>query len=364
MSILIFIIVLAVLILVHEFGHFITAKKSGARVDEFGIGFPPKLFRLFKWGETEFTVNAIPFGGFVKIHGENPDENETESTDRSRSLAHKSRPVQALVIVAGVLFNIIFAWVLISFGYIYGLPTPVDPENPTVRPLQNPNLVITSILADSPALSKGLKAGDVIFAVKDGDKVLREINSENFSEFIDQSDGSISLSVKRGDAIIQNEIEPQSGIVENKKAIGISMSMIGILKLPVHLAIWEGVKTTISVLIAVTVGLFQFLGQIFIGDADFSQVTGPVGIVGLVGDATTLGFIFLLQFTAFISLNLAVINLLPFPALDGGRLLFLLIEAIRRKRINPKVVNVLNAAGFIALLLLMVVVTINDIVKL
>jgi len=364
MSILIFIIVLAVLILVHEFGHFITAKKSGVRVDEFGIGFPPRLFRLFKWGETDFTVNSIPFGGFVKIHGENPDENETESTDTSRSLAHKSRGTQALVIVAGILFNIIFAWILISFGYVYGLPTPVDPENPTVRPLQNPNLVITSILADSPALSSGLKAGDVIFAVEDGDKILEEINPETFSKFIDESDGSISLSIKRGDEIIQNEIEPKEGIVENKKAIGISMSMIGILKLPAPLAVWEGAKTTVEVLWAVTVGLLQFLGQIFTGAADFSSVTGPVGIVGLVGDASNLGFIYLLQFTAFISLNLAVINLLPFPALDGGRLLFLLIEAIKRKRINPKVVNSLNALGFILLLLLMVVVTVHDIIKL
>jgi regulator of sigma E protease len=142
------------------------------------------------------------------------------------------------------------------------------------------------------------------------------------------------------------------------------MGMIGTLKLPPHLAFWEGTKTTLNLTRAVILGLGTFIAQAFTGKADFSQITGPVGIVGLVGDASQLGFIFLIQFTAFISINLAVINLIPFPALDGGRLLITFIEVLKGSRINPRIVNSLNFFGFLFLIVLMVLVTVNDIFRL
>ncbi len=360
MTILIFIIVLAVLILVHEFGHFIAAKKSGIRVDEFGIGFPPRLLTLFNWRDTKFSLNAIPFGGFVKIYGENPLEQPSSEEEKNRHFSHKPKIIQAWVLSAGVFFNVLFAWLLISFGFMSGLPMPAK-DNLSVS---DARLVITSVLPDSPSQIAGLKPGDVVLNATFQENFLEEVNPEALSEFINKSDGVMTLTLLRGQERLEKEIEPTLGLVEDRRAIGISMGMIGTLRLPPHLAFWEGGKTTVSLLGAVAVGLVTFLSQAVLGQADLSQVAGPVGIVGLVGDATNLGFIYLLQFTAFISLNLAIINLLPFPALDGGRLLFLLIEALKGSPIKPQVAGALNAIGFFLLILLMVVITVNDIARL
>lgn len=361
MSIIIFIIILGVLILVHEFGHFIVAVKSGIKVSEFGIGFPPKIARLFRWKETDFTLNAIPFGGFVKIFGENPEEESISGPESARSFVNKPRWIQALVLVAGVSFNIIFAWILISLGFMSGLPTPVDYGGPGV--VENPKVVITTVSADSPAHMSGLKSGDAIKSVSSRGVALDTLTPDTVSEFI-KTQEKIDVVYTRGKDEFQTTVTPVDGIVEGRKAVGISMDLIGILRLPVHQAFWEGAKTTGSLLVAVTVGLANFLFDTVTGHGDFSQVTGPVGIVGMVGDVSHLGFIYLLSFTAFISLNLAVINLIPFPALDGGRLLFVLIEAITRRPISPKVANSLNGVGFVLLILLMLVVTVNDVVKL
>lgn len=350
------------MILVHEFGHFIVAIKSGIKVSEFGIGFPPKIARLFRWKETDFTLNAIPFGGFVKIFGENPDEESISGADSARSFVNKPKWIQALVLIAGVSFNIIFAWILISAGFMSGLPTPVDHGGPGI--VENPRVVITTVGANSPAHLAGLKTGDAIKKVSSDDMVLPELTPETVSDFIKNVKGEINIVYTRGQDEFQTSVTPVDGIVEGRKAVGISMDLIGILRLPIHQAFWEGAKTTGSLLVSVIVGLASFLFDTVTGHGDFSQVTGPVGIVGMVGDVSHLGFIYLLSFTAFISLNLAVINLIPFPALDGGRLLFVLIEAIRRKPISPRVANAFNGIGFVLLILLMLVVTVNDVVKL
>jgi len=147
-------------------------------------------------------------------------------------------------------------------------------------------------------------------------------------------------------------------------AIGIAMDTIGTLKLPIHKAVWEGLKLTTDLTIGTFVGFYKLIAGAVTGTGDMSAVTGPIGIVGVVGDAAKFGFIYLLSFTALISVNLAVINLLPFPALDGGRLLFLLIEKIKGSRIKPEIANVVNMVGFGILMLLMVFITYNDIVKL
>jgi regulator of sigma E protease len=146
--------------------------------------------------------------------------------------------------------------------------------------------------------------------------------------------------------------------------IGISMDTIGTLQLPVHKAIWEGLKLTSNLAVSTIVGFYNLIHSALIGQGDMSTLTGPVGIVGVVGDAAKFGFIYLLSFTALISINLAVINLIPFPALDGGRLLFLLIEKIKGSRIKPQVANIVNMVGFGILMLLMVMITYHDIVKL
>jgi len=363
MSILIFIIILAVLIFVHELGHFITAKKAGIRVDEFGIGFPPKILTLFKMGETSYTLNLIPFGGFVKIFGENPDDESISGPDKSRSFVNKPKSIQILVLAAGVLFNIIFAWLLLSSGFIFGIPAPAGYSD-TVA-IENPKLLITGVSQGSPASSAQLKSGDEILSLSTGKVTLEKLSPESVKEFIVNHDTEeLTLNYRRGNIESEVLLTPASGILGNQRAIGISMDIVGILKLPLHLALWEGARTTYAITKATTIGLGMFVYQAFMGNSDLSQITGPVGIVGIVGDITQLGFIYLVSFTALISINLAVINLIPFPALDGGRILFVIIEAIKGSRINPKVANTLNSIGFALLIVLMIVVTYNDIFNL
>ena len=351
MSIIIFIIILGVLIFIHELGHFLVAKKNGIKVDEFAIGFPPRIFG-FKKGETEYSLNLIPFGGYVKIFGENPDD---ESLDPSRedSFVNKSKGVQAAVLVAGVAFNIIFAWLLFSISFMTGFPSVVS-EN-TQQHISGAHVVITDVISGSPAESSGLQAGDEIVAASVGE----------IQESISNSNGQdITFQYKRNGEIFETVIVPEEGIVEGKYAVGIAMDTIGKLKLPLHLALWEGFTMTLGMIKDIAIGLGLFIVQIFTGNADFDQVAGPVGIVGLVGDASQFGFVYLLGFTAFISLNLAVLNLIPFPALDGGRLLFVLIETIIRRPIKTSVANTINAVGFGLLILLMIVITVSDVIKL
>ena len=175
----------------------------------------------------------------------------------------------------------------------------------------------------------------------------------------------IKISFERGKGeISETTIIPKMGIIESDKpAIGVSMDMIGVLKLPIHKAIISGLKLTWDLTRATAVGLFDLIVNSVRGTADISSVTGPIGIVGIVGDAVSFGFVYLLSLTAIISINLVIINLIPFPALDGGRLLFLLIEKIKGSRINPKIANIVNMIGFGLLMLLMVVITYHDIVK-
>ena len=365
MPIFLFFVILLVLVLVHEFGHFITAKKFGIRVDEFGFGFPPKLFGK-KIGETTYSFNAIPFGGFVKIFGENPDEESISGPDSQRSFVNKPRWVQATVLIAGVFFNFLLAWLLFSVGFMSGAPTSLGSE-PKGAILSNQNLVITSVVPGSPAEIAGINIGDKIISINSAGSELkeRELTPEAVQQFVGNKAGKeIKVSLKRDGEADSILVTPKAGLLEGRAAIGVSLDVIGILKLPVHLALWQGLKTASSLTLSTAASLGKLVKDAVIGRADLSAITGPVGIVGVVGDAYHFGFIYLLSFAALISINLAVINLIPFPALDGGRLLFLLIEKIKGSAINPKVANALNAGGFILLLLLMVIVTYHDIAKL
>ncbi len=366
MSIIIFFIILLVLVLVHEFGHFWTAKKFGIRVDEFGFGFPPKLFGIKK-GETEYTFNLLPLGGFVKIFGENPDDENTNGPDSARSFVHKAKWKQAIVLFAGVFMNFLLAWVLFSFGFMSGLPTAVGNE-PTGYTLENINTVIIAVAPDSPAFKAGLKSGDKIISLKNDGDYTTTINPETIKSFV-VSGGKKELEIGyiRGN----NEedfkfvkLTPEVSLDGENPKIGINMDQIGVAKLPFFTAISEGMNLTIYVTKNTAMGLYSLVRDGFTGKGDMSQVTGPVGLVGVVGDAYKFGFSYLLSFAALISVNLAVINLVPFPALDGGRLFFLLIEKIKGSRINPKFLNIANIVGFGILILFMLFVTYYDVVKL
>lgn len=353
-----FLVIIVVLVFVHELGHFLFAKKSGIRVDEFAIGFPPKIYSFTK-GETKYSINLIPFGGYVKIFGENPDEESLSGSDSSRSFVKKPRHIQALVLVAGILFNVLFAWLLFSLSFSLGVTTAGTGPNAKT--------VITNVVKNSPAEGAGLKTGDQIVSfVKPGDKNTGDVHlPDDVKNFISTSEGKeITLIYNRGGKDYSKNLKADKNISENAYTIGIQMTEVETLKLPIHKAIAKGAQTTFFVFKETTIGIWNFLGQVFTSKANFSEVAGPVGIVGLVKEAGQFGLGYLLSFTALISINLAVINLIPFPALDGGRLLIVGIEAVRRKRISAKFVNILNLLGFGLLILFMITVTISDVSKL
>lgn len=366
MSILIFIIILLVLVLVHEAGHFFTAKKFGIRVDEFGFGFPPRLFGI-KRGETEYTFNLLPIGGFVKIFGEDPNEENMNGPDRERSFVHKAKWKQAIVLFAGVFANFLLAWVLFSFGFMSGLPSSVG--SGANYPLSDVYTVVVSVSPDSPAEKAGLESGDKIMLAKSGEDVISMestgITPEILKSFIVAHGSSgIDIIYLRGKNTDGNLASLTPETINGEPAIGIAMDEIGTAKLPPHRAFLEGMKLTLSVTKGTVVGLYTLIADSIRGQGSFASVTGPVGMVGIVGDAYDFGFVYLLSFAALISINLAIINLIPFPALDGGRLFFLLIEKIKGSPIKPNVANTANMVGFGILILLMLVVTYHDIVKL
>ncbi len=369
MSIIIFLIILLVLVLVHEFGHFFTAKKFGIRVDEFGFGFPPKIFGIKK-GETEYSINALPFGGFVKIFGENPNEENINGPDASRSFVNKAKWKQAIVLFAGVFMNFILAWILFSVGFMSGFPTSVGSE-PTGVPLSDTHLAIVSVLPESPAYTAGLKSGDRIISLtylygkEDMDLLVDDVNPTTVKSFVvEHKNKEIEVGYIRGkdETVHVAKLTPVVASPGADPTIGIAMDMIGVVKLSVFSAFYEGMALNWHVTKSTVVGLYNLLKDAVQGNGSLSSVTGIVGMVGMTGDAYQFGFVYLLSFAALISVNLAIINLLPIPALDGGRLLFLLIEKIKGSPLNSKFTNIANTVGFAVLIIFMLVITYHDIV--
>ncbi|HYE72077.1 MAG TPA: RIP metalloprotease RseP, partial [Blastocatellia bacterium] len=256
-------------------------------------------------------------------------------------------------------------WVLLSIGLMTGLPTSIqDKLGDRVTGAQ---LTITQVLPESPAAQAGIKVGDVVGGASAGTNTLAatEADPTTLRTFIENNGtGPITINVIRGGEPTSVEVTPKSGIVGDKPGIGVSMDMIGRLKLNFFESWVYGAKLTGIYLKHVTVSLFGLIGGLFDGTANLAAVTGPVGLVGVIGDAYTFGIAYVLSLAALISINLAIINMLPIPALDGGRLLFVIIEAIKGSPIKPKVAGIVNTVGFFALLLLMLVITVRDVLNL
>lgn len=367
MSIIIFIIILALLVLTHELGHFLLAKKNGVRVDEFGLGFPPRLWGIKK-GETLYSINAIPFGGFVKIFGEDPDADSIEGVDSGRSLVNKSKKVQGVILAGGVFFNILLAWFLLTIGFTLGLPVS-ESSAPAGSKLINSEIVINDVLKNSPAEQAGLKPGDRVLAATFGLEKIVSPATTDLQKFLGEKGGQVvDLTVKKNSGsdkgqIVNLKVTPKASSAGERAMIGISMDKVGVLKLPFYQAIYEGLSFTISTFYLTAVAFFNLIVGAFQGGPVLDSVTGPIGLATIVGNTASLGFSYLLSFTAVISLNLAVLNLIPFPALDGGRIFVLFIEWVRGRRIKPEIINTVNMVGFGLLLLLMAVVTYKDIAR-
>lgn len=359
MSILIFIVMLVVLIVGHEFGHLIVAKLSGMNVPEFGLGFPPKLWGK-KIGETEYTLNALPFGGFVKIFG----EDDADASDL-RAFAKRPKLFQAATLLAGPGMNIVLGLLLSTLAFMIGVPTVASDVD--AGSIKNPHVLIAEILPKSPAAVAGLKVGDEIVSISLNGTEVHIQKPEEVSTTIGSAHGSLTMHVLRNKSLMDFTLVPVKGIdTENldHAVVGIAPALVGIRSLPLFQAFTAGVKNTFEQTKGVLVGLGTLVGHALTLSADLSSVAGPVGIVSLVGDASGFGVGSILALAALISINLGVVNLLPFPALDGGRLALLAVETVSRRKIPAKISNIINIAGFGILIVLMLAVTAHDIFRL
>ncbi len=360
--VVVFILILGLLIFVHEFGHFIMAKRAGLRVEEFGFGFPPRLFGIKK-GETIYSINLLPLGGFVKIYGEDrPASKKKEKGGKKRAFYGQSIGSRAKILLAGITMNFLLAIPLLALGHFLGLPAIIGDEAP--NGLKNIKVQITQVVFDSPAGQAGLMIGDTIVQLGvDGQKI--GINKvKEVQQFVSEHQGEeIAVVIKRGNETLEKKIVPRVDYPDDQGPMGISLARTAIVSYPWYEAIVKGVVSTVTLTITIIVALAGLLWDLVSTGQVMGDVAGPVGIFSITSQVTKLGFIYVLQFTAVLSIHLAILNGLPFPALDGGRLLFLGIEKIKGSPINSKFERIANTAGFVILLLLMAAITWRDVVR-
>ncbi len=351
LAIIVFILILGLLIFSHEFGHFISAKKAGMKVEEFGLGFPPRLFGI-KRGETIYSLNLIPIGGFVKIYGEQRSKKKLLKSDK-RAFYNKPIWQRAIVLVMGVTMNLVLAAILLSIVHAIGVPTIIDKE--TEQQAKNIQVQIVGIASNSPAEEAGLKIGDT----------LKEFNEvENMQKFVARYAGEeITLNIQRGNETLEKTLTPRISPPEGEGPMGIALAKTGIVTYPWYAAIWQGFKLTGQLVVTFISLFYQLLKSLILTGTLIGEIAGPVGIASLTSQMTKLGFVYILQFAAILSINLAIINAIPFPALDGGRLLFLAIEKIKGSPISTKIENTVNNIGFVLLIALMILVTLRDVAK-
>lgn len=356
MTILIFLIVLSVLVLAHEWGHFITAKRAGAKVEEFGFGFPPKVFSFTKNG-TLFSINLIPFGGFVKIFGENGEERNQIGSFGSLKIYKRAK-----ILVAGVAMNIVLAFVLLSLGNLIGRPAVIDESN--VALAKNIKIQIMAVAKDSPAEKAGLKKNDVLLSANISGDAKNFKDIPEFKNFIGDIAGQeITLNIKRINEPLAIKVVPRLNPPPEEGALGVALAQVGLVKSPWYLFWWHGLKDTGVLIWVIASSLFLFFKTLIVQGHVAGDIAGPIGIASLTGQAYTMGWAYLINLVAILSVNLAILNILPFPALDGGRLVFLAIEKIKGSPVSHKIENAVNIAGFVLLLGLMFLVTWKDIAK-
>ncbi len=422
-TILTFAIILSLLVFVHELGHFWVAGKLGVRAEEFGFGFPPRAFgiqilsgkRLKKIKETEkidmavtdiqtgdnmeiiketivdtkqeideqvaykkykfirggedpvylpeekdldkstiYSINWVPLGGFVKIKGE-----DGGSEDDQDSFAVKKIWQRCAILLAGVTMNILLAAFLISIGFMVGLPQALDDNMPGAK-ISHRQVQVVEIIKDSQAEKAGLKVGDIIMNINN-----KEFNGiDELQAYVAGQVGKkLDYKIKRGDEEITKQITPEKLADTGQGGIGIAIVESGIVRYNFFTAIWQGVKTTALLTWAIIVAFFELLKNLIMGHGAGADLAGPIGIAVLTGQVAHLGFVYILQFAAMLSINLAIINAFPFPALDGGRILFLIIEKIKGSPVKKEVEGIIHNIGFALLMILVVFVTFKDVAR-
>ncbi len=356
-----FAFILGLLIFIHELGHFLTAKRSGIKVEEFAFGFPPRLFAIKK-GDTEYALNLLPFGGYVKMLGEDDDATVSEKKS-SRSFAHQDGWIRARVVVAGVVMNILFAWVLMSLGFMIGTTPPVSKPEAIPHAKISSKTIVTMIKAGSAAEKAGLKTADQITTLNDQSIT----TAQQAADYVKSQPGKpitmtivrngqeLKLSGQLGEVVSPTEGPLGAGLADDQKV------RLPIWWAPIY-AVWE----TLKAFGMIFVGILGFFKQLFAARQIPAEAAGPVGIFYLTGDIIHLGLAAVLNFMTILSLNLAAINILPIPALDGGRLLFILLEKLNRgkKVLNQQIENWAHMIGFALLIILILVITYHDILRL
>lgn len=350
MGVLLFIVILSVLIFVHEFGHFFVARRAGVAVEEFGFGFPPRLWGIQR-GPTTYSLNWIPFGGFVRLQGE-----QGEGDARPDSFVNHAASRQFMIIAAGVVMNLLLAWVLMSSVLTIGVASEQSmvPHDRFARYAKTYQQVLVS-----PA-SPTAKAG-----VADGDHLLT-INGQHFSTTTElityvQQQHYPALDIRFLHAGATREVAISPTSVNGQPRYGLGVETIGQVRYPWYVASWYGLNLSIRLGWQTLQGLGQVVVSFVRTGQVSADVTGPVGIAVLTSQISQLGMVAILQFIALLSISLAVVNFLPIPALDGGRALFILLGRLRGRPINRQVENIIHVAGFYLLLALVILISIRDV---
>ncbi|MDQ5952366.1 MAG: Zinc metalloprotease [Patescibacteria group bacterium] len=357
-TILLFLVLLSVLVLAHEWGHFAAARKSGMVVEEFGIGFPPKLFSWTDSKGTSWSVNLIPIGGFVRIQGESG-----EHRFEVGSFATKSYIARFIVLFGGVFMNLVVAVVLFTFGFAFGLPAVIEGGVDTHAIVTDQAVNIVQVISGSPAEQAGLKEGDKLISIDGADFAKGDAAREALKPHADSS--PIEIVVEQSGDLKTVKVVPAYIEEIGHDGVGVALVETGKVRYPIYFAPVKGVTTTVGMTVQIVEAFGGLIKGVFTKDSNVAaQLSGPVGIAVLTGEVAHLGLAHLVQFAAMLSDNLAVLNIMPFPALDGGRIFFLLIEAIRRKPASQALEQGIHAAGFALLILLVVFVTYRDIVNL
>ena len=340
MDLIIFVVALSILVLVQEFGHFFAAKKTGVKVEEFGLGLPPRIVGK-KIGETTYSLNWLPVGGFCKMYGEDGD-------GKGKEAFNNKNPWQKMVIVlGGVLMNLVLAVVIFTLVYGFlGVPRETD------------KVKIIGVAENSPAFKAGLKDGDVILKI--GDREIKKAE-ELTTEVAKYKGSSVKMIINDGKSV---EVEVRKNPPEGEGSMGVAISNLEMVKVPwyrFYEGIGAGFKEAYYWGKIIAGGVFKMVGGLFVGKVP-KDVSGPIGMY----EATSAinknqGLLAVIHFFGIVSVNLAVVNVLPFPALDGGRIIFVLYELIFRKKANQKVEIVVNNIGMIILLGLILLITVGDI---
>jgi len=341
------------MLVLHELGHFLLAKRFGVKVEEFGIGYPPRLIGK-KIGGTIYSLNLLPFGAFVRMPG------EFENLEDPRSFSQQSVGKRIMIAMGGVVSFWIMAALVLSLVFVIGAPISISDQ--ADGNLSHVYVAVTDVSADSPAAKADLQAGDIVVGVKVDnitfsiDKIsqLQELTSEHLGQ-------EMTVVVKRGSEILEANLIPRVSPPQGEGPMGIALIRLGLQSFPWYQALPKGIHATGQLTLEVMRGYIQAVVNISQGQPSGVQMVGPVGVFQMLSQSQQLGFTYFLNFLAVIAIYLAVFNILPIPAMDGGKIMFLLIEAIRKKPVSIKIEQAITAFSFALLLILMVWVTIKDV---